>query len=216
MNIDTFDIHFKNLICHWFQNPCVASNVLKGDVAKVSEIRKWFVPVYCIGQCFLVYNRAFLFHLTFTCSKSTVKTLEHCVKSVQSDQRGDQSQSDIMTSLYCFFCYLWTDLTHRSGVFIFDFEQVIKSSHSSQTIFFLIQCERMACSNNLYILLTVENQIFIWQKAGHVKEMKIILTFSLPFKMLMYALYYHILCKKVTSEIKYIWYHSEKYPLFTW
>ena len=66
------------------------------------------------------------------------------------------------------------------------------------------------------VLLTVENQIFIWQKAGHVKEMKIILTFSLPFKMLMYALYYHILCKKVTSEIKYIWYHSEKYPLFTW
>ena len=43
-----------------------------------------------------------------------------------------------------------------------------------------------------------------WQKADYIKEMEIIFAFFFPLKMLMNALYYHILCKRTTSEIKHI------------
>ena len=64
----------------------------------------------------LTLNKETPTQLTFTCSKSTRKTLGKCMKYVQINNEN--------TSIWYFRCYLWTYFAPFSSVFIFDFEQV--------------------------------------------------------------------------------------------
>ena len=68
---------------------------------------------------------------TFTCSKSTMETLEQYVKSVQTLQERHQNDvNDVVVSLLLTF-------THCSGVFIVDFEQVSASWEHTNTPYIL-------------------------------------------------------------------------------
>ena len=60
--------------------------------------------------------------LTFTCSKSTIETLEKGVKYVQINHKDIKTTS--MTSFWCLYCWLLTYFTPFSSVSIVDFEQV--------------------------------------------------------------------------------------------
>ena len=49
------------------------------------------------------------------------KTPEQCKTLIKVDKKD--TRTTLMASLWCLFCWLWTDFTHCSGVSIVDFQQ---------------------------------------------------------------------------------------------
>ena len=66
-----------------------------------------------------------------------------------------------MTSFWCFYCLLWTDLKHCSGIFIVDFEQVYGSWNTKpkNCPFLIIFNPFVPNAPFLYPLKTAENLI---------------------------------------------------------
>ena len=79
---------------------------------------------------FYLFNLGHLFtaRTATTCSRSTMDTLEHCVKSIQSQQYKHQSDvaevllvsllltlNKFHTLFWCFLCWLWTSNCRLSG-----------------------------------------------------------------------------------------------------
>ena len=60
--------------------------------------------------------------LTFTCSKSTTKTLKKLWNMFKVNNKNTRTTP--LTSFSCFYCWLWTYFTPFSSVSVVDFKQV--------------------------------------------------------------------------------------------
>ena len=60
----------------------------------------------------------------FPCSNSTWKHQNNVWSLFKFNNKDTTTTSPSMTSVWCLYCYIWTDSTHWSGVSIADFKQV--------------------------------------------------------------------------------------------
>ena len=105
----------------------------------------------------LIYLRPMLpsyrYQLVFTFSKSTVKTREQHLWNRFKFNNNDTRTTSV-TSFWCRYCWLWTNFTHCSDVFIVDFELVNASKVGITELFVLYK--------SVYWSLYDGNIIFKW------------------------------------------------------
>ena len=92
--------------------------------------QKWcsFLPIFWCFRVFLwIFQLWTLWYRhgsqpAFSGSKTIMQTPGQCLKSIQVNKKDTRTTS--LTSFWWLYCYLWTDFTHCSSIFIVSFEQV--------------------------------------------------------------------------------------------